>query len=73
MENDGDLSAEYVIRNKRYTKEEMCSLLIKTGFDILEVRYVRAGRWDTPLDARHKNAKEILVFAKKRRFLDFHN
>lgn len=73
FENDGDLSAEYVIRDKRYTKEEICSLLIKTGFDILEVRYVRAGRWDTPLDARHKNAKEILVFAKKRRFLDFHN
>lgn len=71
FENDGDLSAEYVIRDKRYTKEEICSLLRKTGFDILEVRYVRAGKWDIPLDATHKNAKEILVFARKRTYLNF--
>lgn len=66
FENDGDLSAEYVIRDKRYTKKEICMLLRRVGFDILETRYVRAGRWDTPLDAKHQNAKEILVFAKKK-------
>lgn len=66
FENDGELSAEYVIRDKRYTKEEICVLLKKAGFDILEARYVRAGKWDIPLEANHQSAKEILVFAKKK-------
>ncbi len=68
FENDGKLSAEYVIRDKRFSKAEICKLLQKSGFDIMEARYVRAGQWDIPLDAVNANAKEVLVFARKRRF-----
>lgn len=70
FENDDSLSAEYVIRDKRYTKKEICSLVEQAGFTVLETRYVRAGRWDYPLEANHVNAKEILVIAKRKSFFN---
>lgn len=69
FENEGDLSAEYVIRDKRYTKDEICKLLRHTGFEIVDARYVQAGKWDKPLSPVDPKAKEILVIAKKRSYL----
>lgn len=66
FENDDDLSAEYVIRDKRYTKAEICGLLETAGFHVLEARYVRAGRWNIPLESTDHAAKEILILAEKR-------
>lgn len=66
FENDGSLSAEYVIRDKRFSKAEICGLLKKAGFDILESRYVQAGKWDTSLKSNDLKAKEVLVFAQKK-------
>lgn len=66
FENEGDLSAEYVIRDKRFTKAEISKMLIKAGFQILEIRYVRAGRWGESLHSEDLNAKEILIFAQKK-------
>ena len=68
FENEGDLSAEYVIRDKRYSRREICSLLEQAGFRILETRYVQAGRWEKALDAEDLAAKEILIFAEKVNF-----
>lgn len=65
FENDGDLSAEYVIRDKRYSCAEICSLLIKHHFSILDTRYVQAGHWDIPLSPTDSKAKEILVVVQK--------
>lgn len=65
FENDEELSAEYVIRDKRYSRNEICSLLTSANFRILETRYVQAGRWNTPLDAHNHSAKEILIFAQR--------
>ncbi len=65
FENDGQLSAEYVIRDKRYTKEEIVGIVKKVGFTLIESRFVQAGNWDKPLNAIDKKAKEILLLVKK--------
>lgn len=65
FEDDKALSAEYVIRDRRYTKANICALLQKYGFEIIESRYVQAGKWDIPLNAVSSKAKEILVIGRK--------
>lgn len=63
--DDGELSAEYIIRDKRYKMAEISDLLIKHGFEVVEERYVSAGHFDKELKATDKHAKEILIFAKR--------
>lgn len=63
--NDSSLSAEYVIRDKRYTMDEIESLIISSGFEILDKRYVSAGHFDVKLHALDEHAKEICVVARK--------
>lgn len=66
FEKDNELSAEYVIRDKRYYMKEICTLLEKCGFRIKEKRYVRAGHFSENLNATDPHAKEILVIAEKK-------
>ena len=63
--SDGRLSAEYVIRDKRYRRAELEGLITGGGFEIIDSRYVQAGRWDEPLVSTDIKAKEILVLARK--------
>jgi len=67
FQGDGLLSAEYVIRDKRYTLSEIGEILEKTGFNIEKCRYVQAGNWDRALTSTDPHAKEILVAATKPR------
>ena len=62
---EGSLPSEYVIRDRRFTMQEITSLVESAGFRVVLTRYVQSGRWDTPLDATDKKAKEILLVAKK--------
>lgn len=64
FKGDGFLDSEYIIRDKRYTKAEILTLLQNNGFEILESRFVRAGKFDESLNATDKNAKEILIIAR---------
>ena len=64
--DDNSLSAEYIIRDKRYTMCEIEALLIKCKFEILDKRYVRAGHFDESLSALDKHAKEICIVARKK-------
>lgn len=66
FKGDGFLDSEYIIRDKRYTKKEITGLLEDNGFTVIESRYVRAGRFEEELPATDKNAKEILIVAKKK-------
>lgn len=63
--NDSSLSAEYVIRDKRYTMNEIVKLLQDNCFSIVDKRYVRAGHFDENLSASDLHAKEICVVARK--------
>lgn len=64
FKGDGFLDSEYIIRDKRYTKIEISTLLQNNGFKILESHFVRAGKFDESLNATDKNAKEILTIAR---------
>ncbi|MGN0137805.1 MAG: class I SAM-dependent methyltransferase [Candidatus Methanomethylophilaceae archaeon] len=63
---DSSLPAEYIIRDRRYTAEEITGLVSRYGFDIIDHRYVLAGRWNESLGPTDPKAKEILVIARKR-------
>ncbi len=64
--DDDGLSAEYVIRDKRYSMDEITGMLKMHGFEIVEARYVRAGHFDEPLGSTDTHAKEICVVARKK-------
>lgn len=63
FDNDGELPAEYIIRDKRYTMEEIESLCKEVGFTIVESRYVRAGNFES--GQQSEKCKEILLIVKK--------
>lgn len=65
FENENHLAAEYVIRDKRYTMNEIRNKLIERGFTILDARFVQAGKWNMNLTSKDQRAKEILVIASK--------
>lgn len=65
FEMDGELSAEYVIADYRFTRQQICSVFEQEGFRVITANYVKAGAWDIPLSATDKNAKEILIVAEK--------
>lgn len=65
FDNDCGLRAEYVIRDRRYTAEELEQALQTIGFSVQYVAYVQAGHFDLPLDKLDQKAKEILVVARK--------
>lgn len=66
FEQDGLLSAEYVVADYRFTQSELSAILDQEGFNILESRFVRAGHFEEPLPEDHDNAKEILFVIEKR-------
>jgi hypothetical protein len=63
--NDGRLSTEYVIRDKRYYDTEILRLMTRAGFTVLSTTFVQAGRWNIPLKSDDLSAKEILLVIKK--------
>lgn len=65
FQDDGNISAEYVIRDKRYTAQEICTLVEKIGFKVIEYRFVQAGKWGSSLNNTDLKAKEILLFLQK--------
>lgn len=65
FDDDGDLSAEHVIRDKRYTKDEICKMAKNIGFHVKDVRFVSAGKWQKKLNNTDPKAKEILLILQK--------
>lgn len=63
---DGKLSAEYVIRDRRYEMKEIKRMAQECGFVVVESRYVQAGKFDIALKkGTDKKAKEILLVLKR--------
>ena len=63
--DDEELPAEYLVRDKRYTMREITSLVESVGLKVLQAHYVQAGHFDIHLSSKDKKAKEILVIAQK--------
>ncbi len=62
---DDDLPIEYLIRDRRYTRTEIQTLVQDAGFIIEDAYYFQAGRLEKPLKPSNGHAKEILVIARK--------
>lgn len=59
------LPEEFIVRDRRYTKDGIRTMCEKAGLQVLWSRFVQSGRWDTPLPAESPKAKEILVLCRK--------
>jgi 2-polyprenyl-3-methyl-5-hydroxy-6-metoxy-1,4-benzoquinol methylase len=56
---------ELLVRDRRYTLEEITHMCTAVGLRVEWVRFVRAGHWDEQLDRQSDKAKEILVMCRK--------
>jgi hypothetical protein len=56
---------ELLVRDRRYTIEEVTYMCTAVGLRVDWSRFVRAGHWDEPLDRESDRAKEILVKCQK--------
>ena len=63
-----NLFNEFIVRDKRYTKNEIVTLLKHKNFEIIDCRYVRAGNWNEKLSK--DTGKEILIVCKKNKLAE---
>jgi len=59
------LNAEYIIRDKRYTLNEISELFSNVGFRVKTAKYVSVGKWSDDVILTSKEGKEILLFVEK--------
>ena len=60
------LPVEMIVRDRRYTKNEITAMCENVGFEVLDSKYTNASGWNKEYDADSKRAKEILVVCKKK-------
>lgn len=63
--NGEDLFEELLVRDRRYTIEEITHMCVLVGLQVKWTKFVRAGHWDESLDRESEKAKEILVMCQK--------
>jgi 2-polyprenyl-3-methyl-5-hydroxy-6-metoxy-1,4-benzoquinol methylase len=59
-----DLPEELLVRDRRYTKEEIEKLCQRLGLEVIWTHFVRTGAWHQPLPRLDDHAKEILLLCK---------
>ncbi len=60
-----DIPSELIVRDRRFSSEEIKAMCNEAGLDIVWGRFVGAGRWDDSLDEYDDRAKEILVLCRR--------
>ncbi len=63
---DGLLSSELIVRDRRYRRSEVSEMCSRHGIEELMCRPVQLGRWDTEISPTDERAKEILFVGRKR-------
>ncbi len=59
------LHQELIVRDYRYTQNQIKTMCIDVGFEILSSSFVQAGNWSNKLNATDLKAKEILLVCRK--------
>lgn len=59
------LHIELIVRDKRFTMNEIVSLCKSVGFSIVETKYTNASDWNKSYTATSPRAKEILLICQK--------
>lgn len=65
FESDFIAPCELIVRDRRYSKDELIRVLNEVGFDVISAKYVKTGDWFNELDALDDRAKEILLLCEK--------
>ena len=60
-----DLPQELLVRDKRYTTEEIEVLCRNAGLEMIWTHFVKAGSWNEPLPSDSDHAKELLVLCRR--------
>lgn len=60
-----ELPVELIVRDRRFTMDEVNTLCKSVGFRILESKYTNASGWEKEYSATSKRAKEILLICQK--------
>ncbi len=63
---DDNIPWEPIVRDRRYTADELQLLCRSVGIDPVWTRHVRMGQWDDNLAANDPNAKEVLLLGESR-------
>ena len=61
----GQLPQELIVRDLRYTQDQIEEMCKNVGLKVVLSRYVQAGRWETDLHPTDVKAKEILLVCEK--------
>lgn len=61
-----DLPKELIVRDRRFTMNEIVGMCEEAGLEVLFSRYVSATDWNVPRTATDHHAKEILLKCRKR-------
>lgn len=59
-----DLPTEVIVRDRRFSTDEITTLCSDAGLSVVWTRPVRAGHWHQALDEHDNRAKEILVLCR---------
>lgn len=59
------LPIELIVRDRRFTMDEIISLCKSVGFSIVEAKYTNASDWNKSYAATSSRAKEILLICQK--------
>ena len=60
----GGTTWESIVRDRRFSEEQIKAMCEEAGLTVVWTRFVRAGHWDEPLDKDDDRAKEILVLCR---------
>ena len=64
------LPSELFVQDKRYTARSITKHLLRHGFSVVKLKYVKAGEWSKSENIRAKTSnKEILVVARKENYI----
>ncbi len=59
------LPVELIVRDKRFTMDEITSVCKSVGFSIIEAKYTNASDWNKSYAPTSSRAKEILLICQK--------
>lgn len=62
------LPCELIVRDRRFSIDEITSMCESVGLKVLWHRFICAGQWENALHSTHKSAKEILLLCEKQEF-----
>jgi len=61
----GQLPQELIVRDVRYTKDQIENMCESVGLKVLLSSYVQSGKWETNLSPTDPKAKEVLLVCQK--------